>query len=79
MVIDKTFAIPRNVVSYRKGLPENLVTQIKEILIRMDTSEEGRKVLLEFEATNKFDEITPASSGRLVRIGKWAATELELK
>jgi phosphonate transport system substrate-binding protein len=78
-VVGKTFSIPRNVVSHRKGLPQKLVTQIKDILINMAGSDEGKKALREFEQTSQFDEITAASAKHLVEIGKWAAAELELK
>jgi ABC-type phosphate/phosphonate transport system substrate-binding protein len=78
-VVGKTFSIPRNVVSHRKGLPQKLVTQIKNILINMAGSDEGKKVLHEFEETSQFDEITAATAKQLVEMGKWAAAELELK
>ena len=45
----------------------------------MTDSEEGKKVLREFEETSQFDEITATSAKHLVEIGKWAAAELELK
>ena len=78
-VVNKTFSIPRNVVSHREGLPQKLVTQIKDILINMAGSDDGKKVLREFEETSQFDEITAATAKQLVEIGKWAAAELELK
>ena len=78
-VVGKTFSIPRNVVSHRKDFPKQLAAQIKDILIKMAGSEEGKKVLREFEETSQFDEITAASAKHLVEIGKWAAAELELK
>jgi ABC-type phosphate/phosphonate transport system substrate-binding protein len=51
-IVGKTFSIPRNVVSHRKGLPQKLVTQIKDILINMAGSDEGKKALREFEETS---------------------------
>jgi hypothetical protein len=55
------------------------VTQIKDILINMAGSDEGKKALREFEETSQFDEITAATAKNLVEIGKWAVAELELK
>jgi phosphonate transport system substrate-binding protein len=56
-IIHETFAIPRHIVSYRADLSPPLVARIKEILLWMDQSEEGKKVLQAFEGTTKFDEI----------------------
>ncbi len=56
-IIFKSFPIPRQIVSYRADLDQKIVDRIKEILIKMDKSENGRKTLQEFEMTTKFDEI----------------------
>ncbi|OGQ05676.1 MAG: hypothetical protein A2979_03720 [Deltaproteobacteria bacterium RIFCSPLOWO2_01_FULL_45_74] len=60
-IIQKTFSIPRQVVSTRADLPPNFATKIKEALVKADQSEEGKKFLRAFEMTTKFDEIPPNS------------------
>jgi phosphonate transport system substrate-binding protein len=57
-IIHQTFSLPRHVVSYRADLPASLVARVKEILLEMDQSEEGKKVLQAFEKTTKFDELS---------------------
>lgn len=59
MIIASSPWFPRHIVSCRTDLPPQLVTRIKEVLVQMDRSEEGRKVLEVFEKTKKFDEIPP--------------------
>lgn len=78
-VIHKTFSFPRQIVSYRADLRPKLVDRIKEILINMDKSEEGRKVLQRFERTAKFDEIPDSSMAQLLKALKFVDLELGLK
>jgi phosphonate transport system substrate-binding protein len=56
-IVHETFAIPRQLVSYRADLPPSLVTRIRGILLEMAQREEGRKALHAFEGTTKFDDI----------------------
>ncbi len=56
-VIHETQSVPRNVVSFRKGLEENLGKRIREVLLAMETSEKGQSVLKNYEKTVRFDEI----------------------
>ena len=56
-VIHETQSVPRNVVSFRKGLEENLGKRIREVLLAMETSEQGQSVLKYYEKTVRFDEI----------------------
>ncbi len=56
-VIHETQSVPRNVVSFRKGLEENLGKRIREVLLAMETSEQGQSVLKHYEKTVRFDEI----------------------
>ena len=60
-IIEKTFSIPRQIVSHREDLSPKLVGRIKQILIQMDQVEEGKKALRDFENTTKFDEIPSGS------------------
>jgi phosphonate transport system substrate-binding protein len=77
--IYETFSIPRQIVSYRADLPPKLVARIKEILLKMDQSEEGRKALQEFERTAKFDEIPDQAMAPLLKSMKFIEAELGLQ
>ena len=54
-IILKSEPIPRTLVSVREGLDKALVERIKEELLSMDKSEEGREALKPYHA-NKFAE-----------------------
>lgn len=56
-VIHETPALPRHLVSHRKDLDPKLVRRLREVLLAMENSDEGRKVLAAFENTTRFDEI----------------------
>lgn len=56
-VVHQTAALPRHLVSVRKGLDPRLVNGIKAVLLAMEHSEEGRQVLQKFEMTTRFDEL----------------------
>jgi phosphonate transport system substrate-binding protein len=66
-VIAETAPIPRHVVSYRGDLPPALVARIKTVLLAMDKTDDGQKVLNKFERTTKFDEIPKRSRDALAR------------
>lgn len=78
-IVDKSFPMPRQIVSYRADLPAKLVARIKEILMKMDQSEEGKKALQQFEKTAKFDELTEQLMGPLLKTGKLIDAELGLR
>lgn len=75
-VLHKTMSIPRQIVSYRGDLADSLVGTIKQILLRMDQSEEGKKILQEFERTTKFDELSQQALAPLVQFYKSIAAEV---
>lgn len=56
-VVLQTAALPRHLVSVRKGLTPRLVSGIKAVLLAMEHSEEGRQALQKFEMTTRFDEL----------------------
>ncbi len=56
-ILHRTFALPRQIVSHRADLPPRLVARVREILVAMDQSDEGRKALHDFEQTTKFDTL----------------------
>lgn len=56
-ILHETATVPRQVVSVRQGLDEALTQRIRETLIAMEHSEEGRTVLEKFQNTTRFDEL----------------------
>jgi phosphonate transport system substrate-binding protein len=76
-VLHRTFALPRQLVSSRADLAPRLVAKIREALIQMNQSAEGRKVLLNFERTSKFDEIPEQSMEPLVKAVKFIDAEIK--
>jgi phosphonate transport system substrate-binding protein len=78
-ILYESAPITRHLLSYRDGLPENLVAKIKQLLLAMDKSEIGKKVLSEFHQTAKFDPI-PLGFGDLVsKAAPFMRQELERK
>jgi phosphonate transport system substrate-binding protein len=75
-ILHKSVSIPRQIVSYRKDLPGKLVARIKEILVGMDQSDQGRKALEDFERTAKFDELLDHTMAPLLNAGKFIDVEL---
>lgn len=63
----ETEKIPRHVVAHRGDLPPELVARIKTVLLAMDQTPEGKKVLDSFERTRKFDDISRQEIESLVR------------
>lgn len=76
-ILHETASFPRQIVSYRADFPVKLLTKIKNVLLNMPRTEEGRKVLREFDNTTKFDKI-PAPVHDLMR-GFKKYVEAELK
>jgi phosphonate transport system substrate-binding protein len=74
-VIDKSVAIPRQIVSHRAELNASLAAKIKSIMFAMDQSEEGRKALADFERTSKFDELPAPAMAPVLR--GWKLIEKE--
>jgi phosphonate transport system substrate-binding protein len=78
-VIHTTASFPRHLVSYRADLAPKVVTKVKEILIQMDQSQEGRSALKEFEHTTKFDELPSSSTVQLMKVRRFVEAELRLR
>ena len=76
-IVHKTFSIPRQLVSYRADLTLGLVNRIKEILIQLHQVDDGKKILLGFERTTKFDEIPEQSMEPLFKAGKFIDAEIK--
>jgi phosphonate transport system substrate-binding protein len=60
-IIAETEKVPRQVVIVSPHLRENQVAAIKNLLINMDKTEEGKKILKQFEETAKFDDLSTAT------------------
>jgi ABC-type phosphate/phosphonate transport system substrate-binding protein len=55
------------------------VTRVKEVLLNMHQSEEGGKVLRDFESTTKFDEIPVQAIDLMAGLKKYIDAELKLQ
>jgi len=69
-ILHKSSPFPRHIVSHRADLSPQLVTRIREVLLKMDQSEEGKKALRGFELTTKFDEIPAEAMASLLKAGR---------
>ncbi|MDP2602344.1 MAG: phosphate/phosphite/phosphonate ABC transporter substrate-binding protein [Deltaproteobacteria bacterium] len=78
-IVAQSFSVPRHLVSYRADLSPLLVTRIKEILLRMDQSTDGKKALADFEKTSRFDEVPNESLAPLMKHRGLIEDELGLK
>ena len=67
-ILAKTDSVPRQLIAVRKDLDVNLIKAIKQVLIRMDESAEGRGVLTRQQNTSKIDEIPEGSLKQLKHI-----------
>jgi ABC-type phosphate/phosphonate transport system substrate-binding protein len=78
-IIHETVSFPRQIVSHREDLPAKLVTRIKEVLLNMHQTEEGRQALQDFESTTKFDEIPVRDIDLFAGLRKHVDAELKLQ
>jgi phosphonate transport system substrate-binding protein len=78
-VLAKTPPVPRHVVSIRPGMPQDLLANVKEILIHMDQTEDGKKALQQFDRTAKFDELSEHNTGLIQKLGKLIEAEMKLQ
>lgn len=78
-IVAQSFPVPRHLVSHRADLSPLLVARIKEILLRMDQSADGKKALVDFEKTSKFDEVPNESLAPLMKNRRLIEAELGLK
>lgn len=56
-VLYESVRVPRNLISVRPGLDPKLVEAVREILLNMKETEEGRRVMRKFNKTGNFDEL----------------------
>ena len=69
-VIHRTKPIIRSVVLLRKGLDARRKQRIKEVLLRMHESAEGKKVLKKYYKVRKYDEIEGEAAEHLAEARK---------
>ena len=60
--------LPRQIVSVRPDLPPALIAKIKDLLLAMERSEDGRRALHEFQKTTRFDALPEGSLAPLLRL-----------
>ncbi|MFQ5873832.1 MAG: phosphate/phosphite/phosphonate ABC transporter substrate-binding protein [Dehalococcoidia bacterium] len=65
VIVGKTIAMPRQIVSVRPGLDPELVDKVKDLLMDLDKSDEGREILRNLKNTRKFDEIPEGTEASL--------------
>ena len=54
----RTTSVPRRLVACPRDLDVNLLAELKSILLTMHDTEEGRRALLEFQETRKFEALS---------------------
>ena len=65
---DRTITVPRQLVSTGPGLDAALVGRVRELLIDLDQTEEGRLLLEGLKDTKKFDPLPPDSREALDKL-----------
>ena len=78
-ILYESAPIPRHIVSYRNGLAENLIAKIKATLLSMDRSAAGKRALVKFQQTSKFDLIPDEFNELVSRSAPFLRRELGLK
>jgi len=77
-IIHQTDSFPRHIVSYRADLPAKLATKVKEILLNMHQTEEGKQALAAFENTTKFEELPTRDIDLMAKLRKYVDAELKI-
>lgn len=70
VVLDRTITVPRQLVSVRPGLDPALRQRIRDLLIGLDQTDEGRILLKGLKNTRKFDEVPLESQESLVQLAE---------
>ena len=69
--IDETIPVPRQLVSVRPGLDPELVTQVRELLMGLNQTEEGQELLIGLKNTMKFDPLPPEANSSLGQLRQY--------
>jgi len=72
-IIHQTANMPRQLVSVRKDAPPSLVARISALLIGLEHTEEGRRLLAHLENTTRFDPLTEELNWALQPIRSYLA------
>lgn len=64
-VFGQTITVPRQLVSARPGLDQALVDKVEELLIGLEKTEQGRRILEDFKGTSRFDRVSEESQAAL--------------
>jgi phosphonate transport system substrate-binding protein len=78
-IIHETDSFSRHIVSHRADLPTKLVNRVKEVLLNMHQSQEGRQVLAAFENTTKFEELPTRDIDLMAKFRKYVDAELKIQ
>lgn len=78
-LVHETDAFPRHMVSHRADLPAKLVARVKEILLNMHLSDEGKQTLQAFENTARFDDIPASDLAAATGLMKQIDAELKVQ
>ena len=70
VALDRTITVPRQLVSVRPGLDPGVRQRIRELLIGLDQTEEGRILLEGLKNTRKSDEVPPESQESLAQLSE---------
>lgn len=65
---DQSISVPRQLVSVRSGLDEKVVDSVREMLIALNQTEDGRLILEGLKNTKKFDQLPPSSKTALAEL-----------
>jgi phosphonate transport system substrate-binding protein len=77
-ILHETASFPRQLVSHRADLSDKLVTKINKLLLNITRTQEGRKVLNEFDNTAKFDEIPAPVHDQMMGLKKYFEAEIKV-
>ena len=61
----RTISVPRQLVSVRAGLDPTVALEVRELLLGLNQTEEGRLLLEGLKKTSKFDPLPPGSESAL--------------
>ena len=67
MTLDRTITVPRQIVSVRSALHPDLVSRIRDLLLGLEQTEEGRQILTGMQRS-KFDPLLPDSQASLQQL-----------
>ena len=68
VAFDRTLTVPRQLVSVRPGLDPSLSSKVRELLIGLDQTDEGRQILDGLKQTVKFDPVPAEAEAALLEL-----------